>query len=184
MIKRLNCSSLVPSYLELLGIGQRKKLQWRRRNSVSFSNIGTWNLCYFQNWMLKLQSILHGSLKIAQISAATLYERLSQETWRYKGFSEHSFIRPKWEMARLIMSSLLHLPCSSNSQWWDHALPLTAYPVPDSAWLPGITSAPSREPHLLRSFRLYLLVLYLSYCNLFPDKMTTPISPPFKWPLK
>ena len=135
MIKRLNYSSLVPSYLELLGTGQRKKPQRRRRNSVLFSNICTWNLCYFQNWMLKLQSILHGSLKIAQISAATLYERLSQETWRYKVFSEHSFIRPKWEMARLIMPSLLHSPCSSNSQWRDHALPLTMYPVPDSQCL-------------------------------------------------
>ena len=60
--------------------------------------------------MLKLQPILHGSLKIAQISAATLYKRLSQNTWGYKGFSEHSFIRPKWDMVSSTMPSLLHLP--------------------------------------------------------------------------
>lgn len=29
-----------------------------------------------------------------------------------------------------------------------------------------------------------LVVLYLSYCNLSPDKMTTSISAPFKWLLK
>lgn len=59
--------------------------------------------------MLKLWSVLHGSLKTAQISAATLYKRLSLKTWGYKVFRT-LFIRHKLEMARLIMPSLLHLP--------------------------------------------------------------------------
>ena len=136
--------------------------------------------------MLKLQPVLHGSLKTAQISAATLYKRLSQNTWGYKGFSEHSFIRPKWDMASSIMPSLLHLPsfplllqltvvrsCSAphsvSSAWWCQTSRNHVHPVMRTS---------------LAQVSQTLVVLYLSHCNLSPDKMTTSISTPFKWLLK